>query len=278
MIPNTPYAIAESARLLHQPGDVVEVRIPHTRRGTVLGYFSNPYRLANAVSPWSGRASIFVSLNLLKPEVQARANNRLLEWARSATDAEDVVARLWWGADLDPVRPKGIPSSNEELEAACQRRDELVSHLVSAGFPDPLRIRSGNGAWALWRVNLPNTAETTRLFESTLTVLSETFSDSAVTIDPAVYQPAQLVKLPGTVAVKGDPIPGRPHRRASIQAPVPLHLIEEPELVTIDQLRWLAAQSRERGARHSFPTRSGTIDLVALFKARNLYRRALPNG
>src|SRR4030095_14299021 len=101
---------------------------------------------------------------------------------------------------------------------------------------------------------------------------------AAVTFPPPVYHPAQLVKLPGTIAVKGDPIPGRPHRRATIQPPLPLHLIEEPELVTIDQLRWLAAQSRERGARRSFPTRSGAIDLVALFKARNLYRRALPNG
>jgi hypothetical protein len=278
MIPNSLYAIAESAGLLHQPGDVIEVRIPHTRSGTVLGYFSDPYWLANAVAPWNGRASIYITLNLLKPEVRARANNRLLKWARSATDAEDVVARLWWGADLDPVRPKGIPSSNEELEAACQRRDELVTHLVGAGFPDPLRIRSGNGAWALWRVNLPNTEETTRLYQGTLEALNETFSDAAVTIDPAVYQPAQLVKLPGTIAVKGDPIPGRPHRRATIQAPIPRHLVEEPQLVTIDQLRWLAAQSRERGARRSVPTRSGTIDLVALFKARNLYRRALPNG
>src|SRR4029434_9949746 len=179
MIPNSLYAIAESAGLLHQPGDVIEVRIPHTRRGTVLGYFSDPYRLANAVAPRNGRASIYTTVNLLNPEVLARANNRRLEWARSATDAEDVVARLWWGADLDPVRPKGIPSSSEELEAACQRRDELVTHLVGAGFPDPLRIRSGNGAWALWRVNLPNTAETTRLYESTLKVLGDTFSGHA---------------------------------------------------------------------------------------------------
>jgi len=278
MIPNTPYAIAESVRLLHEPGNVVEVRVPHTPRGTVSGYFDNPYLLARAVAAWNGKASIYITLNLLKPEVLARAHNRLVHWARFATDSEDVVARLWWGIDLDAVRPRGIPASDEELAAACRRRDELVAYLVGAGFPEALRTMSGNGGWAVWRVDLPNTDETTKLYQTTVKALGQRFTDASVVVDPAVYQPAQLVKLPGTIAVKGDAIPGRPHRRATIQAPIPHHLVEEPHLVTIDQLRWLAGQVGAQATTYSFPTRSGTIDLVAVFKAKNLYRRELPDA
>ncbi len=108
------------------------------------------------------------------------------------TAAEDVLRRLWFPVDYDPARPRGIPATDAEVAAALQRRDDVIAYLRDAGWPEPLGLLSGNGNWTLFRVDLPNTEEVSRLFQQALGALSARFSDKIVTIDRAVYQPAQL--------------------------------------------------------------------------------------
>jgi hypothetical protein len=265
--------------VLHRHG-VVEVRIPQTPRGTISGYFDNHPDLIRAVAPWNGRSSIFITLNDLVPAVLARARNRLKDFVSVTTGAEDVRRRFWFGVDVDAVRPRGIPSTDAEMTHALTRRDEVVAYLSDHGkFPPPLRTMSGNAGWALWAVDLANSAEITALYQVALAVLDERFSDQHAKVDPAVAQPAQLVKLPMTIAVTGDEIPGRPHRRAQIQCPVPEHLLDpsQADLVTLDQLRWLAAQGSRRRT-YSLPLASKGLDPLTVFKARGLYLRELPDA
>jgi hypothetical protein len=49
-----------------------------------------------------------------------------------------------------------------------------------------------------------------------LLALSQRFDTDAVKIDRAVFNPARLCKIPGTLARKGDSTGDRPHRRARI--------------------------------------------------------------
>lgn len=181
--------------VLHRHG-VVEVRIPHTPKGTVAGYFDNHPDLIRAVAPWNGRASIFITLNELVPDVLARARNRLKDFVSVTTAAEDVRRRLWFGVDVDAVRPRGISSTDAEMAHALTRRDEVIAYLSDHGkFPTPLRTLSGNAGWSLWAVDLANSAEITALYQAALAVLDERFSDQHAKVDPAVAQPGQLVKL-----------------------------------------------------------------------------------
>jgi hypothetical protein len=265
--------------LLHRHG-VVEVRIPRTPNGTLSGYFDDRPDLIRAVAPWNGRASIYITLNELVPDVLARARNRLQGFATVTTAAEDVRRRRWFAVDVDAVRLRGIPSTDAEMARALARRDEVIAYLSDHGhFPAPLRTLSGNAGWGLWSVDLANSAEITALYQAALAVLDERFSDQNAKVDPAVAQPAQLTKLPMTIAVTGDEIPGRPHRRVQIQYPVPEHLLDptQANLVTLDHLRWLAAQGSPRRT-YSFPLASKGLDPLTVFRARGLYLRELPDA
>jgi hypothetical protein len=272
-------SIHAAVSLLHPHGGIFECRMFGSSKGTISGYFDNPFYLVQALEPWHGRVSIYASINRLKPELLARARNRLVAFARVATSAEDVTARQWFPLDVDSVRPRGVPATDAELATALGRRDEIVKYLAdTAGFPDPLRIMSGNGGWALWRVDLPNVEEINILYQHALKALDQRFSDGAAKADPAVHSAAQLTKLCTTIAVTGDAIPERPHRRVITQG-IPLHLLANPQLVTRDQLRSLASLARSTSRpTYSLPRGGETPNLVDLFKARGLYLRELPDA
>jgi hypothetical protein len=272
-------AIQAGVSLLHPHGGIYECRMVGTSQGVVSGLFDNFSDLALAIEPWHGQTSIYITLNRLKAELLARGRNRLVRFARVTTADEDVVARQWFAVDVDSIRPRGIPATEDELAAALARRDKIVHYLAETlGFPVPLRIMSGNGGWALWRVDLPNTEEVSILYQHALKALDQRFSDGAAKADPAVHSAAQLVKLFTTMAVTGDVIPGRPHRRVITQG-IPLDLLENPQLVTWDQLRSLASLARSTSRpTYSLPRGGETPNLVELFKARGLYLRELPDA
>src|SRR5438552_2192086 len=108
--------------LVVEPGTVVELRVPHTRRGTVSGYFNDVDALTRAAAQWSGKApGIYITVNPVNPALLARAANRVEDYVRHTTADGDVLCRLWLLLDFDPVRSAGISSSTAEHEAALNR-------------------------------------------------------------------------------------------------------------------------------------------------------------
>src|SRR2546425_6116015 len=122
-------SVLDGVRLVARHGGVVEVRILGTRKGTVSGYFDALDALARAVEPWDGQAPIYATLNPVRPDLLARAVNRLREYAKETTSDRDIVRRAWLVIDCDPARPKGISATGEELAAALARRNEIVAFL-----------------------------------------------------------------------------------------------------------------------------------------------------
>jgi hypothetical protein len=270
--------ILDGARLLARHGGIVEARIPHTPRGTVSGYFDSPEALALAVERWDGKGSIYVTANPVLPDLLARANNRLKEFARNTTKDKEIVSRAWFLVDLDPARVAGSSSTDIELTEAIVRRDDIIAFLREMGFPEPATAMSGNGGHALYAVDLTNADEVTRLFERALKALSARFSDNAVALDKSVFNPARIWKLYGTVAVKGDATPERPHRRSVIEH-VPSEMID----VEREALERLAAMAPNRatystpnGARHHGDLEP--LDLIGALQFRGLYLRDLGRG
>jgi hypothetical protein len=273
-----PHAIVGGLHILHPHGGPVEVRIFHTpRHGTLSGYYTEPLVLARDIQPWIEISSIYVTLNQLGPAVLGRAHNRLQEWARFTTADEDILRRQWFPLDFDPSRPRGVAATDTEAEAAALRRDETIDFLAARGFPEPLRVMSGNGAWALWRVDLPNTADSTKLVRTAMRAISARFTDNTVTVDPGVFHAAQLMKLCGTVAVTGDAMPDRPHRRVRFDPPLPLQLLssEALQLVMAEQLQVIASQlGPAQAANRPQPTSEG-INVLKLLTEKGLYLRPL---
>ncbi len=162
---------------------------------------------------------IYITLNEINPALLARANNRLLDRPESTTADDDVIRRLWLPFDVDPVRPAGVSASPAELEAAKARAKVLEAWLRDelGGDPD-LRAFSGNGFHLLYRIDLPNTDESTRYVKGIIEAAAGRFDDELVSIDRAVFNAARVWKLPGTTARKGDEVSsqGRLHRRARL--------------------------------------------------------------
>ena len=230
--------------LLFEPDDVVELRAfdckePRgTWTSTWAGYFDDMDRLAQEAMRLSGRApGVYVTLNPVNPDLLARRANRVEGRAGKGDLTTDgyVPRRRNLLIDCDAVRPPGISSTANEHDAALKRIGEIRETLAAEGWPEPMVNDSGNGGHLIYRVDLP--ADDGKLVQRALQALALRFDDPTgdgprVTIDGTVYNPARIVKLPGTLVCKGDNTPERPHRYARIlSAPealevVPTELIE----------------------------------------------------
>jgi P4 family phage/plasmid primase-like protien len=244
--------IEAAIKTLFEPGQVVELRVPKTKQGTISGYFNDHSKLAVELEELSGEVgAVYYTLNPVNPALLARANNRIRAYATELTnDAPDsILRRAWLLVDCDPVRPAGVSSTVEEKRAAMQLVSEVRDYLKSLGWPDPLIADSGNGYHLLYRIDLPNKEESRKLLESVLKALAARFDTSAVKIDQKVFNASRITKAYGTMACKGDSIAERPHRVSRMFAPP-----EPIEAVSKELLAALAAEAPNPEKKKSSPT------------------------
>ncbi|OQA58866.1 MAG: hypothetical protein BWY45_01023 [Euryarchaeota archaeon ADurb.Bin294] len=228
--------ILSSLLTLTRKDQVVEVRII-TQDGIGSGYYNNPAKLAQAVKILDSNPQIkgiYITLNEISPALLARRENRIIMrlTKKDATTADhDITRRVWLPIDIDPKRPSGVSSSDEEHAAAFRKADEIAAYLTSLGWPAPLRADSGNGAHLLYRIDLPNDDDSRELIKSCLHTLHLLFSDEVCTVDCANFNAARIWKLYGTTSRKGDNTTERPHRKACLFAgPERLTLVPDSDL------------------------------------------------
>ncbi len=238
--PARPSLLAEVTHFLEilwQPGDVREVRVPrHNQWGhTASGYFDSPEALAEAALKYDGKANIYVTLNPVDPALLARAVNRIQAKAENTTSDAAIVCRRFLFVDVDSVRPSGISATDEELAAAKSLLQALVRHLSHLGWPRPVICMSGNGYYAIYAIELPNTREATELVGQLLKALAAERDTKQATIDTTVANASRIIGLVGTKKMKGDATADRPHRRSEI-----ISVPEKLELVPVRLIDRLA--------------------------------------
>ncbi|WP_421907992.1 hypothetical protein [Methanolacinia petrolearia] len=232
--------IEKNLSLLFPGGGVVELRAI-SDYNIHSGYFDDYDTLAEkagSITRLSDVSGVYVILNQVNPALLSRRANRIkMKLGRKdATTADaDIIRRRWLPIDLDPVRPSGVSSTDEEHVAAITKAKKIARFLQTLGFPRPILADSGNGAHILYAVDLPNDEDSTALVKDCLTTLDALFSDNTVTVDKANYNAARIWKLYGTISRKGDDTPDRPHRMARIiDAP------DDTETVATENLQKLA--------------------------------------
>ena len=212
--------IRRGIAVLFRPGDVIEVRIPKASRyGVISGYFDDFEKLANALHQADCQyrpPGLYYTVNPCLPALLGRAYNRLRERAELTTADSEIASRRWLHIDLDPVRPAGISSSDDEHEASLARARLIRCELANEGWRSPVLSDSGNGAHLLYELDLPNTPDGLRTVLGLLALVSERFSDERVKVDTTSGNAARIWKAYGTVSRKGDSIPVRPHRCSRI--------------------------------------------------------------
>ena len=254
--------LRDAVARLAGPGQIVEVRAL-TDQNTHSGYFNDFDALVRSVEPLDADNTvhgIYVTLNEVNPALLSRRSNRIkmrLGKKDSTTSDADILRRRWLPIDIDPLRPSGVSSTDEEHTLALVKAEEVACWMSGLGFPEPIRADSGNGAHLLYRIDLPNDEAATALVKSCLATLDALFSDERVSVDTANFNAARIWKLYGTVSRKGDNTPERPHRRSRI--------ISAPDLlqvVTVEQLSELASRlPTEQHAQQPPATKGKGFDL-----------------
>jgi hypothetical protein len=201
---------------LTAPGQVFELRLLHPNSKRIdAGYFDHPSHAATAVSALNGMyAGIYFTPNPVKPDLAARAYNRINPWQSTTTMDTEIERRRWLLIDIDPDRPKGISSTQQELDNAFKVGSTIANMLELEGWPRPYINISGNGCHVLYRMDEPNTEEVRDALQICLRTLDGRFKGNGCSIDSTTYNAARIFRLPGTWARKGDNVPTRPHRKA----------------------------------------------------------------
>jgi hypothetical protein len=209
---------------------------------TIAGWFDADHLddLAAAALAWTKKAEgVYVTMNPVNPDLMARAFNRVVKIKKDlATKDGDIVRRTQLVFDADPERPAGISATNDEKALALTQINQLVVNLSARGWPQPVLADSGNGYHAKYRIDLANNDGSLELVRRVLATADQLFGLNRVKIDISLSNASRIIKLPGTMARKGDDIPERPHRWSSVVS-APDELLTVPT----DRLEVFAALS-----------------------------------
>lgn len=250
--------ILRTWQVFRQPDELLEMRIPAAGRfKTISGYFNEPGALADGVIGLTDEdfAGFYFTINPVKPDLLARAANRYVKYAKTTTSDVDIVALCWLPIDLDPKRPAGISATDAEHDAAIAKAHEARRWLIDElGWPANAFVLadSGNGSHLPVKIDLPNTPESVALIKRCLGALDSRFSNEAVHVDTATYNPARIWKLYGTMARKGDRTSERPHRMAKIlEAPAELVTVSKQQLEALAAMIPKAEAKTDKGKANS---------------------------
>lgn len=209
-------------RALTGPDEVREIRIPRPTdrwKGVLSAYVDNEEKFVALVLPFTRRhlaEAIYCTLNPVDPALMARTSNKLIERAEHTTKDHEILRRTGLLVDIDPRRLTGISATDSERATALAIKDQIVRFLIDQGWSNPVvNGSSGNGGMLIYRVDLPNDAASKALVEGALKGLAARFDSEAVSVDPTVANAARIMKVPGTIAAKGDHTPARPWRVAT---------------------------------------------------------------
>lgn len=281
-------------RLFFHDGEVTEIRAHGLSRssrkktwegfaaggGIVYGYYDDAeaFGLAAAAMDAEQAPGIYFVPNPVNPDLLARAANRLKAAGMKSplTSDADVVCRRWLLVDLDPKRPAGISSTEDELAAAVALRNRIGKWVKEKWGVAGIPAVSGNGAHLMYRVaDLPNDSEHAELFRAVLAGLAAQFGTDQVDVDRTVYNAARIWKLYGTMARKGDHVASRPHRRSELHKSWHGKTLEDVPVLPTEALKEIAAlapaKTQEKGegvdkgrVEKTPPRASGEVDLGPL--------------
>ena len=198
--------------------ELVEIRFLGNNK-TASGYYKNIENLVRDVERMDaeGKFQIYFTLNCIEDSCYGREQCEKVVWKpKNTTTDNDIKGRYWILIDLDPKRPAGTSSSNDEYEKAHIKAVEVYRYIMDMGFYEPVVCSSGNGWHLLLPCKIGISTDTNDVVNKFLKVLSMLFSDDSIDIDVKVGNPARICKLYGTMAKKGTNIPERPHRMARI--------------------------------------------------------------
>ena len=226
--------IRKTIALIKPEGQLFEVRVIYGNKSMYSGYFTNADDLMRAFDELRNFAdcNIYMTLNSINAACYDRIQkNRFEKNAKATTSDHDVVGYDWLMIDLDPKRPSGTSSTDEQIEKAKEQGNKIYQFMRNLGFSKPLFANSGNGVHLLYRIRLKNSDENRKLIEMSLKTLNMLFASSEIDVDMKNFNQSRVCKLYGTTAQKGANSAERPHRMS--------YIIGNPESTEANDIKYL---------------------------------------
>ena len=155
--------------------------------------------------------NVYTPLNRLKSDFNGGA----------AKDS-DIRCRDLLLIDIDRVGDTKQPATNDEVLKAMAVADRLSSWLTEKGWPDPIRMLSGNGVHVYCQLDeVENTEQSKLLIRDVLITLGQRFDTPEVATDKSVFNASRITKVPGTIMRKGQASEDRPYRLARLLKALP---------------------------------------------------------
>ena len=180
-----------------------------------IGFYDQYQEAVERIKQFDGNAAIYFSLNRINADLKRRACNSLE--SVSGTKDNDVERLCWLVVDIDPCRPSDTPSTDDELGHAEDCQNRIIKEVFQPAGAEIVKAMSGNGTHTLVPIDYPNEEESTTLIKQVLESLDAKYSNQHVKVDTQFNK--QVLKLYGTLAVKGSHTPEAPYRRAKIELP-----------------------------------------------------------
>lgn len=158
-----------------------------------------------------------LQLNALGYNIYIVMNPIKSTFIRDAVTDEDIMYRDLLLIDIDRVDKDKVPATDAEVEAANQLAKVVMAYLAAKGWPEPIRVMSGNGHHLYYVLSdVANDEESKQYVQSLLKSLAAEFDNETVKIDTTVFNASRITKVVGTVARKGLASDGRPYRMARV--------------------------------------------------------------
>lgn len=255
--------------ILKPEGRLFEVRLIKGKKWNASGVFSDADILIDQLrtARLDPGANAYIVLNRMDAACYGRENHdRFVERMEPTTSDTDIVGYDWLMVDLDPVRPAGTSSTDEQIRRTKEVAGRICAYLKGRGWNDPVIAASGNGTHLLYSIKLNANKEGQELAHNCLKALNMLFADDEVDVDLKTANPARICKLYGTVARKGANTPDRPHRMSGILR-VPERIAPTP----VEYLRSLADQLPKQDTPQKYNGYNpGAFDLRAWITAHGV--------
>ena len=127
---------------LKPDGELFEVRVMGGKK-ILSGYFRDADTLIEAFDTADLRnTNIYITLNQLMDALYSRQQANRLMAVKNTTSDKEVEVLNWLFVDLDPDRPAGISSTNEELKQSMELAQKVYVYLKGLGFEEPVKDAS----------------------------------------------------------------------------------------------------------------------------------------
>ena len=226
--------IRKTIALMKPDGQLFEVRVIYGNKAMYSGYFTNADDLMRAFDELRNFAdcNVYITLNSINAACFDRVQkNRFEKNAKTTTSDNDIVGYDWLMIDLDPKRPSGTSSTDEQIKKAKEQGNKIYQFMQNLGFSKPLFANSGNGVHLLYRIRLKNSDKNRKLIEMSLKTLNMLFTSPDIDVDMKNFNQSRVCKLYGTTAQKGANSNDRPHRMS--------YIIGNPESIEVNDIKYL---------------------------------------